>query len=62
MLARLPTGQLGQALALAIGASLIAVLWFGATNPVAHWYHYRSTVISQRENFLHRTMLRAHDC
>ena len=54
MLARLPTGQPGQALALAIGASLIAVLWFGAINPVAHLYQYRSTVISQRENLLHR--------
>lgn len=54
MLARLPTGQPGRALALAIGASLIAVLWFGAINPVAHLYHYRSTVILQRENLLHR--------
>jgi hypothetical protein len=54
MLARLPTGQPGRALALAIGASLIAVLWFGAINPVAHLYHYRSTVISERETLLYR--------
>jgi Type II secretion system (T2SS), protein M subtype b/Group II intron, maturase-specific domain len=53
MITRLPTGQPGQALALAIGASLIAVLWFGAINPVAHLYQCRSTVILQRENLLH---------
>ncbi len=45
--AGLPTGRRGQALALAIAAMLLALVWLAAISPLLEWYGQREETLTQ---------------
>jgi hypothetical protein len=50
---QLPTGRRGQALAVAIALTGLALLWFGMIDPALSWFRDRDTRLEQRQALLH---------
>lgn len=50
----LPTGRLGQVLAVAIGVAAIALVWFGLIVPLHDWYSDRALLLERRQALLAR--------
>ena len=48
-------GRPGQALAVVIGLLAVAVIWFGAVDPVWSWFDDRTLLLEQRQALLRRT-------
>ena len=48
------TGRRGQALAAAIGITVLALVWFGGAEPVRSWFTDRALLLDRRETLLRR--------
>ncbi len=47
------TGRRGQALAVAVGLVVLAIIWLGAIDPVRTWFDERQATLEQRQTLLH---------
>jgi hypothetical protein len=50
----LPTGRMGQLLALGLGTLVLAVLWLGVAAPLIEWHGERAEVLAQRASLARR--------
>ena len=48
----LPTGRLGQLLAVLVTLVMLAAVWFGTASPLLDWYDMRSETLAQRQVLL----------